>query len=88
MQVDQPVSNSTTSTSGTVQSLQGTVRQVNVSEGWFTMDTGNGTLLTVSMPYNPASTDVRRFQSLRTGDFVRITGVFLNNTRVELRQFY
>ena len=84
----QTTANGGYSTSGTVQSLQGTVRQVNVSEGWFTMDTGNGTLLTVSMPYNPASSDVRTFQSLRNGDFVRITGVFLNNTRVELRQFY
>jgi hypothetical protein len=42
----------------------------------------------VSMPYNPRQSDVNRFNNLRVGDQVRFYGVFLNNSRVELRQFY
>jgi len=70
-----------------VQALQGTVRQIERTNGLFTLDAGN-VLLTVSMPYNPARADVTRFQNLRTGETVRLYGVFLNNNRVELRQFY
>jgi hypothetical protein len=88
VQVDQSVSTSgATGASGNVQSIQGNVRQVDTRNGLFTVESGNG-LLTVSLPYNPRSTDVSRFQSLRSGDFVRFYGVFLNNSRVELRQFY
>jgi hypothetical protein len=87
--VDQPVN----STSGTtrnevVQSLQGTVRRVDVTNGWFTIDASNNVTLTVTMPYNPSRTDVTKFQGLRAGDYVRLYGVFVNNSRVELRQFY
>lgn len=88
IQVDQPVAGSTSTSSSAVQSLQGTVRQVNVSNGWFTIDAGGGTILTVSLPYNAAQSDVSKFQSLRAGDRVRFYGVYLNNSRVELRQFY
>ena len=92
VQVDRPVQGSageaTTSSSGNVQTMQGTVRQIDQQNGLFTMDVSNGTRLTVSMPYSPSRTDVTKFQSLRAGDNVRIAGVFLNNSRVELRQFF
>lgn len=84
VQVDRSVSSS--SASGNVQQIQGNVRQVDSRNGLFTVESGNG-VLTVSLPYNPRSTDVNRFQNLRAGDFVRFYGVFLNNSRVELRQF-
>ena len=92
VQVDQSVSSTGGgygggTTSGNVQALQGNVRQVNSANGWFTMDVGN-TTVQVTLPYNVRRTDVDRFNSLRSGDYVRIYGVFLNNTRVELRQFY
>ncbi len=88
VQVDQSVSTSGGSgASGSVQSIQGNVRQIDTRNGLFTVESGNG-LLTVSLPYNPRSADVSRFQNLRSGDFVRFYGVFLNNSRVELRQFY
>jgi hypothetical protein len=87
VQVDQPVQGSTAASSENVQSIQGVVRQVDVQNGLFTMDV-NQTRLTVSMPFSPSRTDLNRFQSLRSGDNVRIAGVFLNNSRVELRQFY
>jgi hypothetical protein len=92
VQVDQPVQGSNGSNgstaSGNVQTLQGTVRAVDTQNGLFSMDVGQGTRVTVSMPYSPTRTDMNRFQSLRQGDYVRIAGVYLNNTRVELRQFY
>jgi hypothetical protein len=87
--VTQPV-NGSSSTGGnnTTQSLQGTVRAVDLSNGWFTLDVGNNNTLTVSMPYRASNTDMNKFQSLRAGDFVRLYGIFLNSTRVELQRFY
>lgn len=74
--------------SASVQALQGTVRQIDRTSGLFALETGNGVVLTVSMPYNVTSADANRFRNLRTGEHVRLYGVYLNNTRVELRQFY
>jgi hypothetical protein len=90
VQVDRPVQGSAaaTTTSGSVQTMQGTVRQIDQQNGLFTLDVSSGTRLTVSMPFSPSRTDLAKFQSLRSGDNVRIAGVFLNNSRVELRQFY
>jgi len=87
IQVDQSVSTNAGGVSGNVQSIQGSVRQVDYANGLFTLNTNNG-ILTVSMPYNPRRQDVTTFQNLRQGDNVRLYGVYLNNTRVELRQFY
>ena len=90
--VTQPVQGSGTSTGGTagtnVQSLSGTVRAIDRSNGVFTIDVGGGTVLTVSMPYQASQTDVNKFNALRANDFVRFYGVYLNTSRVELRQFY
>jgi outer membrane lipoprotein SlyB len=88
VQVDQSVRGNTGGSSSNLQSLQGTVRQVDRANGLFTVDVNNYNTLTVSLPYNLSSTDVNRFNNLRSGDVVRFYGTFLNNTRVELRQFY
>jgi hypothetical protein len=89
IQVDQSVSSNTGNTSNAqVQSLQGTVRRVDVANGWFELSSNNNTVLTVTMPYNSSRADQQRFQNLRNGDVVRFYGVYLNNSRVELRQFY
>ena len=89
IQVTQSVQNGGTVTnSGNVQSFQGTVRQVDIQNGLFTIDAGTGYVTTVSMPYNPTRSDLNRFQNLRQGDSVRFYGVALNNSRIELRQFY
>ena len=63
------------------------MRQIDRQNGLFTMDVSNGTL-TVSLPYNVSSGDLQRFQNLRAGDRVRFYGAYLNNSRVELRQFF
>lgn len=87
IQVDRSVSGNG-NTSGSVQSFEGTVRSVDFPNGVFTISSNASGTLTVSMPYNPRQADLAKFNSLRNGDFVRIYGVRLNNSRVELRQFF
>lgn len=87
IQVDQSVSGTTGGTSNT-QSIEGNVRQVDQTNGWFTVSASNRGTVTVTMPYNPRRSDLNRFQTLRAGDYVRLYGVILNNSRVELQQFY
>jgi YD repeat-containing protein len=81
-------SGTATGTPANAQSVQGTVRQVDVNNGWFTVQTSNSGTITVTMPYNPTRTDLTKFQNLRSGDFVRLYGTYLNSTRVELVNFY
>lgn len=94
VQVDQSVSSNNNGNTGVyngngqVQSLSGTVRRVDVANGWFEISPNSGVVLTVTLPYNATRADVQRFQNLRQGDVVRFNGVYLNNSRVELRQFY
>jgi len=88
VQVDQSVNGSGGVSSSNVQLLQGTVRQIDTRNGWFTIaDANSYNTVTVTVPYNLSSNDINRFRSLRNGDFVRFYGVFLNNSQVELRQF-
>jgi hypothetical protein len=79
---------STGGTSGNVQQFEGTVRSVDRTNGAFQVSSNNYGTFIVSMPYNPRTADLNTFNNLRTGDFVRLYGVMLNNSRVELRQFY
>jgi hypothetical protein len=89
VQVDQSVSASrNSSTSSQVQTLYGTVRQVDQNNAQFILDTNNGSRVNVVLPTNVNRTDYNRFQNLRPGDTVRLYGIYLNNNRVELRQFY
>ena len=88
VQVDQSVNTTVGSSNANVQLLQGTVRQVDVRNGIFTVDVNNNATLTVTMPYNPSSSDVNRFNALRNGDFVRFYGTYLSSSQVQLRQFY
>jgi hypothetical protein len=91
--VTQPVNGSTGttgtgSTTETVQQLQGNVRSIDRTNGRFTVDAGSNVVITVSMPYRANTADTNKFNNLRIGDYVRFTGVYLNNSLVELRQFY
>jgi hypothetical protein len=82
----------TTSTSnGTVENqqlLNGTVQSIDRTNGTFVVDIGSGTRLTISMPYGARSADVQTYNNLRVGQYIRFYGVYLNTSRVELRQFY
>jgi hypothetical protein len=86
VQVDQSV-NGTGSSSSNLQLLQGTVRQIDRQNGWFTVDVNNYNTLTVTVPYNVSSNDINRFRSLRSGDFVRFYGQYTSSAQVQLRQF-
>jgi len=86
VQVDQSV-NGTGSGSSNLQMLQGTVRQIDRQNGWFTVDADTYKKLTVTVPYNVSSNDINRFRSLRSGDFVRFYGQYTNSGQVQLRQF-
>lgn len=85
VQVDQSVNGA--GSSSNLQQLQGTVRQVDRRNGVFTVDVNNYNTLTVTLPSSLSSSDVNRFNNLRSGDFVRFYGTFLNRTQVQLRQF-
>jgi hypothetical protein len=87
VQVDRSVSGPA-GTSANVQAIQGTVRQVDYTNGLFTIDAQNGSRLTVQLPSNISRADLDRFRNLRPGDYARFYGAFLSNSRVELRQFY
>lgn len=87
VQVDQSVSGAAGGSGSNLQLLQGTVRQVDRQNGLFTVDVNSGYTLTVSMPYNASNNDVNRFNSLRSGDFVRFYGTYVSNSQVQLRQF-
>lgn len=89
IQVTQSASTTGAATnSGSLYSLQGTVRSIDRTNGYFTMSTNNSGTVTISMPYNPRSTDVNRFNALRINDYVQIQALYLNESRFELRQFY
>src|SRR2546430_16244043 len=88
VQVDQSVTGNGTGSSSNVQLLQGTVRQVDRRNGLFTMDVNNYGTMTVTLPYNVSNSDLNRFNMLRSGDFVRFYGTYLNASQIQLRQFY
>ena len=88
IQVDRSVSGDRgTSNRGNAQQFEGTVRQIDLNNGVFTLTGTNYGNLTVSLPYNPRRSDVDRLNRLRSGDYVRFYGYLLNNSRVELQQF-
>lgn len=89
IQVNQSVSNNGTGgVYGNVQQFEGTVRNLDRTNGVFSLTGTNYGSVTVTMPYNPRSTDLSKFNNLRNGDYVRFYGVLVNNNRIELRNFY
>ena len=87
VQVDRSASSSSTMQSGNVQLVQGTVRQVDQTNGLFLLDASNGARLTVQLSRQVSRNDLDRFRSLRSGDYALLYGVYLSSSRVELRQF-
>ncbi len=87
--VNVDASNNTTGSTGTAnsQSVRGTVRQVDVNNGWFTLNSTNNGTITVTLPYNPTRSDLTRFQNLRSGDNVNLYVTYVNSTRAELVRF-
>ena len=91
VQVDAPAQGTGaagSTSSSAVQSVTGTVRQIDAQNGLFTLATSNYGTVTVSLPCNVRRAVQQRFGGLRSGDAVMLCGVFLSSQRVELRQFY
>jgi len=88
IQVTQSVNNSSGTVNGNVQTFQGTVRQVDRANGWFTVDEGSIGRITVTLPTGLSQADLNRFGNLRAGDYVRFYGTRSSNAQVQLRQFY
>lgn len=88
VQVNQSVRGGSTGQSNTVQSFQGTVRQVDRSNGWFTIDDANVGRITVFLPNQLSRADTDRYNNLRTGDVVRLYGYRTSASQVQLQQFY
>jgi hypothetical protein len=72
---------------GQVQQFTGQVGQIDRTRGLFELRMQSGTI-TVALPFNASQTTVQRFNSLRTGNSVRIEGVHLGSGRVELHRFF
>lgn len=64
----------------------GTVRQIEYQRGWFDLETSQG-VITVTLPYNPASATVSAFERLDRGDRVSLEGYLVANDRIELVRF-
>jgi hypothetical protein len=71
---------------GQLQQLAGRVGQVDHNRGTFQLQMQNGTII-VGLPYNPARETNDRFLRLRSGDSVRVEGVFSETGRLELTRF-
>jgi hypothetical protein len=67
--------------------LTGYVGQIDSQRGMFLLRAQDGSSLWVALPYNTSSTNVSRFQRLRTGDSVRVGGYMIANDRLELETF-
>ena len=78
----------TSGAGNTAQIVQasGTVQQIDYQRGWFDLQTSQG-VITVTLPYNPASATVSSFERLNRGDRVSIDGYLIANDRIELVRF-
>ncbi len=88
VQVDQSVRGSNAGQSSSVQTFQGTVRQLDRQNGVFTIDDNNYGRLTVALSNGVSRADINRFNNLRPGNVVRFYGYPTGNSQVQLRQFY
>jgi hypothetical protein len=66
--------------------LEGRVDWVNYDRGEFLLRTSRGNV-TVTLPYNPGTYNRDRFRTLRNGDYVRVEGRLISQSRFELTRF-
>ena len=67
--------------------VEGTVERINYDMGVFDVRTRTGELITVSIPYSARAAEVDSFRRLRTGDYVRLEGEFVNRDNLQLYSF-
>jgi len=67
--------------------IEGTVERIQYERGIFDVRTRSGDLFVVSLPYTARAADVDSFRRLRTGDYVRLEGEFVNRDNLQLYSF-
>ena len=92
IEVEQSVQDRTGSVTDEIDSdrlyqLSGRVEAVDRSRGRFTLRLSNGVTATVTMPYQPRSSDRTAFDRLRSGDTVRVEGRYVAENLMELVRF-
>ena len=70
-----------------MQTVDGRVEQINLQRSSFEIRDEFRETVFVSLPDNARRSDVDRFRALRSGDFVRVEGRFLDRERFELDGF-
>ena len=85
---DREQSRGDTSRPGTgIQTVDGRVERVDLQLSSFEIRDQSKERVIVSLPDNARRSDVDRFRALRSGDYVRIEGRFLDRERFELDSF-
>jgi len=85
---DRDQSRGDTSRAGTgIQTMDGRVEQVDFQRSSFEIRGQSRERVIVSLSDNARRSDVDRFRALRSGDYVRVEGRFLNRERFELDSF-
>lgn len=67
--------------------IEGTVERVEPNLAAFDVRARSGRMVTVSVPYNARTADIDNFRRLRTGDYVRVEGEFVNPNSLQLLAF-
>ena len=67
--------------------IEGTVERIQYDRGIFDVRTRSGEVITVSLPYSARAVEVESFRRLRTGDYVRLEGEFINRDNLQLDSF-
>lgn len=67
--------------------IEGTVERIHPDLAAFDVRPRSGRIITVSVPYNARNADVDNFRRLRTGDYVRVEGEFVNPESLQLLAF-
>lgn len=67
--------------------VEGTIERIDHARGVFDVRQRNGAIVTIALPYNARSSDVDAFRRLRSGDYVRVEGEFINRDNFQLLAF-
>lgn len=70
-----------------IQTVDGRVEYIDLPRNLFEMRDQSRERILVSLPDNARRSDVDRFRALRSGDYVRVEGRFLDRERFELDGF-
>lgn len=70
-----------------VDVIEGTVDRIRHDRGVFDVIPRTGRPVTVSLPFNATPADIENFRRLRSGDYVRIEGEFVNPENLQLVSF-